>query len=441
MQCTYVRRISDLSEMKLSLMMRKIKILFPIVMLFMLLVKAGISVANTNETSAEQEFKKAMKLRGDGKLEQSIKMFQGILSNNPRLQRARLELAVAYFFSTKYGKALKHARKVLNHPRTPESVKVRIREFIAKVRAKHPRHKIEPFVSLGFMHDSNVTVGPDQSILSGFPTLTVQVKTADAASLIQFGVSHRFSSDIEFNIGKQSATFLWLSKASYYHTDYLEENDSDLGVLSLSTGPALVAGEHWRAAINFRSDSIRLGSESYANFLAVNPTWTFTSKDQRTEVTLDVYLQDRDYKAASDADRDSDYTAYGISYGRVLTNDKFSYQLGVRAFDEEASASYNSNDGVEYFLGLSWRYSKFDNSYMRFSHKVSTYGGIEPGFTVARDEKLNRVVLGYEHKFSSGRLQNWTANIHWTYTTTESNIAVFEYDRHQFAVTFGKRFN
>lgn len=416
-------------------------IVLKIVLVLGLIGNVGIGFTQINKQKVEAEFSKAMKLRDEGKLEQSIKAFHGILSNNPALQRARLELAVAYFFSLKYIKALKYAREVLADKNTPSTVRKTIREFIAKIRAARPRHKYKPFLSFGIAHDSNVTAGPDQNVLAGFPLTAVQQKTADSAFLIQFGVSHRFSSDIELNFGKKSAALLWLSKASYYHTNYFEENDSDLGVLSFSTGPALASDNNWRAALNFRYDNIDLGSNQYAQFQAINPSVTKTSKDGRVEITLDVYVQSRDYKRTTDVGRDSDYLAYGLSYGRVLQNDKFSYQVGFRVFDESATQNHNSNDGVEYFAGLSWRYSKFDNSYFRVSHKQLDYGAVEPGFSVIRDESVSRYVLGYEHRFRKGWLKGWTANTHVTYTNTDSNEPVFGYDRTQFGVTFGKSFN
>ncbi len=407
-------------------------------------IQLAIGVANVSKTSrvsAEKNFDEAMKLRDEGKLEQSIKAFQGILSNNPTLQRARLELAVAYFFAVKYSKALKHAQTVLDDPKTPLNVRKTIREFIEKIRAKRPRHKYEPFLSLGFISDSNVTAGPDQSILSGFPSNGVQQKQSDYASLIQFGVTHRFSSDVELNFGKKSATLLWLSKASYYRTDYWDVSTSDLSVFSLGSGPALVSEDNWRAGVNFKYDNINLGSSKYAEFLAINPSLTIISKDGRHEVTLDVFMQSRDYKRSVDLGRDSDYVAYGLSYGRVLRNDKLSYQVGFRLFDEKANLAYNSNDGVEFFVGLSWRFSKINKSYFRVSDKSVTYGGVEPGLSVIRDEKIARYILGFEHRFQKSWLKGWTAVGHISFSRSQSNEAIFEYDRTQIGVTFRRYFD
>ncbi len=389
----------------------------------------------------EAKFNQAMKLRTDGKLEESIKAFQGILSNNPTLQRARLELAVAYFFSLKYIKALKQAQHVLADPNTPSNVKATIREFIVKIRSIRPRNKYIPFLSIGFISDSNVTAGPDQNVLGGFPLIAAPQKQSDFASVIQFGVSHRFNSDINLNVGKKSAALLWLSKASYYRAKYQDVSTSDLSILSVSSGPALVSEGQWRSGLNFKLESIDLGPAKYAVFSAVNPSVTRTSNDSRQEITLELLIQDRDYKRAVDLGRDSDYVAFGLSYGRILTNDKASYQTGFRVFDEKADSDFNSNDGAEAFVGFSWRFSRFNSSYIRLSYKTLSYDGIGPGFTVARDEELTRLLLGYEHRVRKSWLKGWTISSQLTISQSTSNEAVFEYDRTQFGVTFKRNFD
>ncbi|VAW73472.1 hypothetical protein MNBD_GAMMA12-3380 [hydrothermal vent metagenome] len=391
--------------------------------------------------SVEDKFNRAMKLRSDGKLEESIKAFQGILSNNPTLQRARLELAVAYFFSLKYIKALKQARQVLADTNTPSNVKATIREFIAKIRSKRPRHKYIPFLSLGFISDSNVTAGPDQNILAGFPLIAASQKQSDFASVLRLGVSHRFNSDINLNLGKKSAALLWLSKAGYYRANYQDVSASDLSILSLSSGPALVSEGNWRSGLNFKLESIDLGTDKYATFTAINHSVTRTSKDSRQEVTLELLVQDRDYKRAVDLGRDSEYIAVGLSYGRILTNDKASYQAGFRLFDEKSDSEFNSNDGVEVFIGLSWRFSRFNSSYARMSYKTLSYGGIGPGFTVIRDENVARLLLGYDHRIRKSWLKGWTISSQVTISQSTSNEAVFEYDRTQVGVTFKRNFD
>ena len=75
---------------------------------------------------AEAEFKKAMAARDNGNVAESIAIFEAILSQEPSLHRARLELAVAYYRVTQYEEARRQAQKVLDNPDTPISVRLGI---------------------------------------------------------------------------------------------------------------------------------------------------------------------------------------------------------------------------------------------------------------------------------------------------------------------------
>ena len=67
---------------------------------FVLLMGVTSSVHAQEETAVQVDvqalFEQAMKDREEGNLEKSITVFHSILSNQPKLHRARLELAVAY---------------------------------------------------------------------------------------------------------------------------------------------------------------------------------------------------------------------------------------------------------------------------------------------------------------------------------------------------------
>ena len=49
---------------------------------------------------------------------------------------------------------------------------------------------------------------------------------------------------------------------------------------------------------------------------------------------------------------------------------------------------------------------------------------------VSRDDDEMRYALGFEHHFRSGMLENWALQGSWTYTDNQSNVPIYEYDRH-----------
>lgn len=410
------------------------------VVLVLLLMGMSPVVAATETSDPDVLFKRALKLRETGNLQAAIRSFHGILSNHPQLQRARLELAVAYFHALNFGAAKREAKVVLMDPKTPAEVKTKIRLFLEKIEASGPKHTFKPFVHLGWMHDSNVTAGPDDALLSGFPTLLVAKKVGDQAALVQVGVAHRYIARQSVRLNESSAALLWLSRANWYRTDYRQTDALDLDVLSVSSGPALIVAQHARAGLNTQIDYIRLGNNSYAQFMAVNPNFTWIRSNHKTEITLDLQWQVRNYLRAADTGRDSQFTALGLSYGRLGADDKLSHQLGVRVFREQADADASSNDGTELFFGVSFRSTRKTSYFARASRKFTEYAAPEIGFSVAREDTLDRFVIGRDQRFSRGRMKDWEIKMHWTRTENSSNIPAYTYDRNQIDFSLGRSF-
>jgi tetratricopeptide (TPR) repeat protein len=80
-------------------------------------------------------FDEAMADRESGKVFEAIKLFENVLQINPNLNRARLELAVAYYQATRYQDALEQFNKVLDDPSTPETVRLAILAYLGQLKS------------------------------------------------------------------------------------------------------------------------------------------------------------------------------------------------------------------------------------------------------------------------------------------------------------------
>ena len=116
----------------------------------------GLNVAFAQTTTdPEALFSKGLKSRAAGELQESIEAFQSILSIEPTLQRARLELAISYFKALNYAEARRQAQQVLDDPATPDAVKENIRRFlqdIALAPSANPARDQALTVSAGISH-------------------------------------------------------------------------------------------------------------------------------------------------------------------------------------------------------------------------------------------------------------------------------------------------
>jgi len=397
---------------------------------------------------AELEFKKAMQARDSGELDDSIAIFEAILSQEPALHRARLELAVAYYRSTRYEEAKRQATKVLDDPETPASVRLSIIAFLAQIKSDEKRfktvkHTFRPSASVGFLHDTNVNVGPGSDVVNiGAATLRLvagSTPQSDNAITLTAGINHSYQTGKVLNIGAKSAALFWQSQAAIYTKQYRDLSEFNLDVVSLSTGPALIVPKHWRSNFSLRLDNIELGSDRLAVFASVLPSLTL-QLGNTTELTFEASLADRDYKQSGDEGRDSVYRSLGIRAGKRFANDKVTLQGGVSVFDENADDDRFSRDGTRIFVGASWKAWDKGAVYANFSQRNYEHDAPEPLFNEARDEREQRFVLGVRHEFTNDYLNKWVVNGSYKYTDSSSNVDIFTYDREVVGATLSRSF-
>nr|VFK59658.1 MAG: hypothetical protein BECKUNK1418G_GA0071005_100823 [Candidatus Kentron sp. UNK]VFK68806.1 MAG: hypothetical protein BECKUNK1418H_GA0071006_100632 [Candidatus Kentron sp. UNK] len=204
---------------------------------------------DADATDVDALFQQAMEELEGGDLELATTGFEAILWRSPELDRVRMELALAHLRSFDYAKAESIAREVLEKPETPDSVKVRIREFLGAIEAqKHP-HQWTPYFSVGFKYDDNVNVGPSSTSIptaGGILTLAQDdTPKEDGAWVVMGGIGHTLRTGETFRIAGRTAAFFWQSGGAIYRHDYFSENDYDLTVASVNTGPTLLAARKW----------------------------------------------------------------------------------------------------------------------------------------------------------------------------------------------------
>lgn len=409
---------------------------------------AGLAFAQAPDEAFDPQrvFEQAMAAREEGELEEAIRAFQSILRNQPGLNRARLELAVAYFRALNYAQARAELERVLADPDTPENVKVNVRRYLQRVIALTPKkHQWTPYVSAGLMYDSNVTAGPDSDTFQvGDTTITLgpgAVSRSDLAAVVNAGITHRYTSPRSLRVGDTYALALWQSQASLYEAAYQSEHDFDLGIATLVSGPALVAAGRWRANVNLEMDRIYLGRDWLADYYSLNPSFVWVLPRWRTEIAFDGRLERRNFQRAHDTGRDSGYQAFGMSVGHLFAGERWSVQAGLTLFRENADQERYSNDGQELFAGVYWRGGARTNAYARASRRDVDFDAAEPAFTRARDEFENRFVLGATHLLSDGVLRGWTLRGTLSRTERNSNIEAFEYERTQALLALERSFN
>jgi len=384
----------------------------------------------------EALFAEAMEYREDGELFRAIEIFETILSNQPDLNRARLELAVSYHLTRRYEKAKEQLTKVLNDPNTPEAVKLTITAYLAQlsgdIKASANRSKSSIYLSAGLFTDSNINLGPDSKIIEGDALSPLAQEESSHGMQFLASFSNRSRASQPLNMSGGIVDFEWLTQASVYNKNYIaDSSDSDfnLGMLSLSTGPALIKDKSWRTAINFKMDKIFFGNDPYAFFLGFNPLFTY-SLNPDLEITLENITTIKEYSdTALDADLKGTASSWSIDIAKFYNKQNIGIQAGVKYHDNGADALVRHYTGAEIYLGGQMPAWKDARTYLTISGRNYKYQAIETSFTEIRDETETKAILGVSHNFKSGTFKSWTLNAQAIYTDNDSNLDAFKYNR------------
>ena len=407
---------------------------------------APVQAAQAQSAPAvDEQYRQALYQRETGEPYTAIDTLESLLSANPTLNRARMELAVAYYRTLNFARAKAESQRVLDDPQTPENVKLSVLSFLKQLELEEKAafdqpHKFEPNVALGLLYDSNVNAGPDNALIGPGLLLTPSsLKTSDWGVVGQAGLTHTWLRPAPMRLGQSTARFGWVSQASLYYKGYNNEHDYDLGVVTLATGPTLIVGSAWRGNVNLQVDHLTFGGDTLGVYTSLSPSVS-ARVGINGEITADLQWVHRDFKRSIDTGRDSNYRSAGLAYGHLFNRGQLAVQAGGRWFDESADADRFSNDGYEYFIGARLRAWNGGDLFARAAWRRARYDGVEPLFNAARRETEHRVELGASHTFQTGWLEKWQLSGTVTNVHNEANLSLYGYDRDTVQITLGRGF-
>lgn len=392
----------------------------------------------------ETLFTEGMQYRLDGELFKSIEIFETILNNQPDLNRARLELAVSYHLTRRYEDAKEELTKVLNNPETPDEVKLSITGYLAQlsadIKTAAERSTSSMYLSAGVFSDSNINLGPGKDI-TGINDPSV-FENSGSGGQFMFTYSHRSRAGQAMHINQRIVDFEWLTQATAYSKAHSSgDSDFNLSVLTLNTGPALIADEAWRAAFNFKLDKLLFGNDDYAEYVGINPFFTYSiMKD--LEITFENSTTAREYDQPADQGLTGTMTSWGMDIAKFYTDQAIGIQAGIKYHDNGAKAGNLHYTGAEAYLGAQIPAWTDARAYLTLSGRDYKYRAADTaaGFTEKRDETELLAVLGVSHDFRSSVLKSWTLNAQYTFTDNDSNIDEFTYDRNIFEINMRRYF-
>jgi tetratricopeptide (TPR) repeat protein len=384
------------------------------------------SLAQAEEAlDPELLFKEAMELRNSGQVFSAIEIFETIISQQPGLNRARLELAVAYHQALQYKDAKDQLTKVLNDPETPETVKLAVTGYLAQLgsdeKSATQRTSSSVYVSAGFFNDSNVNLGPSAELNSSL------IEKSGGGIIAMASFSHVSRSSKPMRSKDSLIEFEWNSQISVYDKSYTSSTESDfnLQVASLSTGPALVSGGNWNLQFNIKIDKVFFGGNPYSFNLGFNPKLTLEFDDD-LQIFAETLTTVREFSNSSDQGLDGTSNMYAVGASKLFKG-QTGIDGGLRYHSNGAEDSDLNASGIEIYLGAQTSAWSNARAYIELNSRQYDYETSQTA--IIRDETEQRFVLGLSHDFKSSLLKDWTLNAQITHTENDSNDPNFKYDR------------
>ena len=398
----------------------------------------------------QQMFEEAMDDRESGKIYDAIKIFENILATNPYLNRARLELAVAYHEASLYEKAIEQFQIVLDDPETPESVRLAILAYIGQLYSDELEpegsHHFSQYAKAGLIYNSNINVVPGVGniIVNGREFFLPSEEISSFGSDIVLSASHRYRRKKPFNVDGARTTFEWQSQASLSSNLYTETSDFNLNILSADTGPAFISAGRWLGAIPLRIDYVNLGHSSLATAFSVNPYINFDLGNYRS-ILLESTLLTRSYADAINEPQDGNLVMAGAAYTTLLQTLDTGLEAGFRLRNRSAEDDQFAYDGLTiYFSGY---HSLNDEStiylkanYRKFDYKAPDTIIDSTNMTLIRNDDEITASVGYNRDIKDGFLTDWVINTEIAYTENKSNIDAYDYDRLLLALNISRYF-
>jgi len=408
--------------------------------------------ANAAETidHLDAQLQAATEDREAGKIYDAIRLFENILATHPYLNRARLELAIAYHQASLYYRAMEQFQIVLDDPTTGEAARLAIRAYMDQVidDAMKPEgsHHFSQYVKTGVIYNSNINVVPGSSniIVNGREFFLPSSEIASPGSDIVISASHRYQRKRPFDVDGARTTFEWQSQASLSSNLYTETSDFDLNIISAETGPAFISPGRWRGSLPLRVDMINLGHSPLATALSLNPYASIDLGHYRN-LLIESSLLQRDYDDPINEPQNGSLVMIGVGYSRLMNDLNNGLELGMRFRNRSAKDEQFAYDGLTLYAGGFHAVSALGSIYLKVTYRSFAFKAPdtivdEANTTVIRNDRESIASFGFNRDLRLGALKNWAANAEMAYTDNRSNIGAYSYDRLLLSLSLSRYF-
>jgi len=383
-----------------------------------------------NSKNPQELFLLGISAKKSENIKEAVRYFERLLTIDPNVSRAKLELAEIAYRNGNGDKA-KQLLLDVKAANPPAGVVATIDRFLANIATSDkPRRNWRVRGSLGLMHDSNANAGPDvDSVqLFGLPfLLTNDAKgTSDNALLARLSFDH---------VKPINNTLNWQSSLSSSWTDYRNLSNLDALYISASTGATWKQNGHMIWSLPIIADWVKIGHDNsyYSYSYGIAPQLRYLI-DDKLSLSVATSLSKKKYQSSSNRDLSAWTLSPSLDY-RV--SEKGSMRVGVTGGEERSGLAIYSNNTLGVNASYFHNFSKDLIATVRIGYSDARYKAREAAYNETRHDKATR--LGFDLVYRLASIDSELA-FSVTNTSNDSNLPIYEYNRNQFSLSLRKAF-
>lgn len=351
-----------------------------------------------------------------GMYSEAVSNYDELLKINPTHTRTRLEKARALFLLKEYARSKKEFETVLGMP-LPLNVRKNVENYLSKIESLQKHNFFKGMLYLGFGHDTNIY---NNTFLdtTQYGSLLLQNNTDEKNGAFQRAILalehiYRFS-DIE--------NIVWNSSAMAYSNRYMDYDDQDIFLFSLSTGPQYVANQY-KISLPITYDRIVYGTKEYLEIIGTAPSIEIMI-NEASAAKATIRYNDKRYIQQADRDKDSQYLELKLEYNRLLFGDNLASLKGIVSTEDKRRGNRLDINRNRYEVSLSYLLPLSETIKANATAGYSdSYYLVEDSFLGKREDVNSYLNLGLTKQLTS----DLSAGISYSYIYNDSNINAYSY--------------
>jgi len=381
-----------------------------------------------------------------GDLEAAISTLERMLVFAPGLPRLQFELGVLYYRLGSWGIARSYFTTVLQQPVVPDDVRTQIGAYMGQIEARDAGSTSYGQVGMGLRYQTNANAGPDSPFIDiGGLEFTLDPGALGAADTNGY-VTARFHNSTD--LAGQGDRFE--IDVSAYGALYANETQLDTGVVDLSLGPnynlAAIGMDNARLALHGRLGVAMLSGDPHVLTGGIGAEFISTV-DARTRITLGAEARHEQYFDSdlrpTASDRSGQRYSGSARLDYLVSRDVALYGL-LESTRTLATTDYLSSWKLGASGGVIWNFAMPGGSAERWALTGSV--GIDREITDAPDPMVMSPDAEYKNTgyVSAGLIvpvgESFTLESNVTYSISESNYDLSNYDNTAVSLGLSKRF-